>query len=82
MLITQMARTNGAAASLPGGVGVREFAAREFPREDYHWVVAQVTRPSARAAVGPGVWARIRRWFGTPRKSETEPEAALEPAPG
>ena len=82
MLTTQMVRTNGVAASLPGGVGAREFAAREFPREDYHWGAAQLTRPTDARADGRGLWARIRGWFGTPRKNEADAEAALEPAPG
>ena len=82
MLTTQMVRTNGVAASLPGGIGAREFAAREFPREDYHWVVRQVTRPTAAPAARPTLWARLRQWWGAPGKTETQPEANLEPTLG
>jgi hypothetical protein len=82
MLTTQMVRTNGVAASLPGGYGAREFAAREFPREDYHWVAYQLTRRTAAPAARRGLWVRIRGWFVTPGKIETDPEANLEPTPG
>jgi hypothetical protein len=82
MLTTQMVRTNGVPASLSGGAGVREFAAREFPREDYRWVAVQVTRSMAVPAVRPSLRTRIRGWFRTPGKIETEPEANLEPTLG
>jgi hypothetical protein len=82
MWTPQMVRTNGASGSLPGGVGVREFAACEFPREDYHWVAYQVTRPNAVNAARPGLWTRLRGWLGAPGKSETDPEASLEPTSG
>jgi hypothetical protein len=82
MLTTQMVRTNGVAASLPGGYGAREFAAREFPREDYHWVAHQLSRPTAAPAAGRGLWARIREWFVTPGKIEAQTEANLEPTTG
>ena len=64
-----------------GGVGAREFARLEFPREDYHWVVANVCRAPA-APPGSGLRARIARAlrvFGTP-EVETDPEAATEQA--
>jgi hypothetical protein len=82
MLTTQMVRTNGVAVSLPGGYGAREFAAREFPREDYHWVAYQLTRPTAAPAEGRGLWARLRAWLVTPGKTKTDPEANLEPLTG
>jgi hypothetical protein len=79
MLADHVARANRAADSLLGGSSVREFATREFPREDYHWVVASVreaavSRPSERRR-----WGRFRRWFGTPGKTELGPEATPEP---
>jgi hypothetical protein len=82
MWTTQMVRTNGVAASLPGGYGARELAAREFPREDYHWVIAQQTRSRASPAARRGVWAKIRGWFVTPGENKADPEANLEPTTG
>jgi hypothetical protein len=78
MLTSEMARANDVARSLPGGAGVREFAAREFPREDYHWVVRQLTRPTAAPAARPGLRARIRRWLDPSGKVAGDPAASPE----
>jgi hypothetical protein len=63
-------RANRAADSLFGGVGVREFAACEFPREDIAWVAARTRRPGTpMVAARPGR-GRFWRGFGTPPKGE------------
>ena len=80
MLSKPIVRADRAAGSLPGGVGAREFAAREFPREDYRWVVAELARPSAAPAAGSGPWGRFRRWIGAPGETETDPETIAETA--
>jgi len=81
MLALEIVRANRAADSSFGGVGAREFAAREFPREDYRWVVAQLRETRARTVRARGLWARLRRAFGTPDESGTDPETVPEPAP-
>jgi hypothetical protein len=66
---------------LLGGAGAREFARLEFPREDYHWVVANVCRVPPTPS-GGGLRARLAkalRVFGT-SEVETDPEAATERA--
>jgi hypothetical protein len=68
--------------SLLSGFQAREFAAREFPREDYRWVLASV-QPARPARKGRALWARlarILRAFGTPGEVETDPEATAERA--
>jgi len=79
MLADQIGRANRAADSLLGGSSVREFAAREFPREDYRWVVASVRDAAAKRPARAHGGGRFRRWFGTPGKSESDPEAKSEP---
>jgi len=81
MLALEIVRANRAVGSLPGGVGAREFAAREFPREDYRWVVAQLCGTPARKARARGLWGRLRRPFGTPGEPKTDPETVPESAP-
>ncbi len=81
MLALEIVRANRAADSSYGGVGAREFAAREFPREDYRWVVAQLHEAPARKARALGLWGRILRPFRTPEESESDPETVPEPAP-
>lgn len=81
MLALEIVRANRAAGSLPGGVGAREFAAREFPREDYRWVVAQLYATPVKKARARGVWGRILRPFGAPGEPETDPETVPESAP-
>jgi hypothetical protein len=80
MLAEQIVGANRTADPLLGGVGAREFAAREFPREDYHWVVATTSPKPARPAVVGMWWGRFRRWLGTPGEIESDPEATPEPA--
>ena len=73
-------RTHRAADSLFGGPGVREFALREFPREDPAWVAAQA-RASHRSKVGnrPG-WKWFRRGWGS--SGESAREAPRDPTTG
>ncbi len=80
MLADPIGRAYRAPYSLFGGSGVREFADREFPREELAWVVAQTRRPPRRPARRTTAWARIRRAFRTPGEPETDAEAA--PSPG
>ncbi len=79
MLVDQIVRDRRAAGSPSGGVGVREFASLEFPREDVHWVASQTRRSSPKTGGRRGVWARFWRPFETPRESEQDPEAIVEP---
>jgi len=68
--------------SLLGGIGAKEFAEREFPGEDYRWVLASLSQ-GAPARPGGGLWARLARYlrtFGTPGEVETDPEATTERA--
>jgi hypothetical protein len=68
--------------SLLGGFQAREFAAREYPREDYRWVLASANQVAA-TPKGVGLRARLARLlraFGTPGEVETDPEAATERA--
>jgi hypothetical protein len=72
MLADQIARADFAARSLPRNESVREFAACEFPREDYRWVasvVSRASRPKGRIRARLG---RLLRSFGIPRKAEPE----------
>jgi hypothetical protein len=81
MQTQQIVRARQGSDPLLGGAGAREFARLEFPREDYHWVVAQVCRVPT-APKGGGFRARLAkalRVFGTP-EVETDPEAATERA--
>ncbi len=69
--------------SFLGGYQAREFGANEFPGEDYRWVLASAAAATP-ARKGRGLRARlaaIRRAFGTPGESETDPEANAERAP-
>jgi len=79
----QIVQARQGSDSLLRGFQARELAAREFPREDYRWVLANVQEaPTARS--GRGLRARlagILRMFGTPGEAETDPEAATERAP-
>ena len=50
---------------LPRGAGVREFADREFPREDYHWVASTTRAMTPRRDVRRGVWSRLVALFVT-----------------
>jgi len=80
MLSAPNGRNSGSRRSLPRGAGVREFAALEFPREDYHWVVS--TARSDKPLEG-GFWARWGRFWrsvGTPRKAEPDRSSASEPS--
>jgi hypothetical protein len=80
MLPEQIGRDR-AARLLPGSASVREFAFREFPREDYHWVVS-LTRPLLPArAEGRGFWSRLRGIVPRTPRSETEADTAPEPVP-
>jgi len=79
MLADQIVRADFAARSLPRSASVREFADREFPREDYRWVARTVSgtppsKGSARARL-----ERFLRSFGTRRKAEPEADPAPEP---
>jgi hypothetical protein len=79
MLADQIVRADFAARSLPRGAGVREFAAREFPREDCRWVAsAYSVRPSHNEGVRVR-WGRFLRSFGTRRKAQPEADPAPEP---
>jgi hypothetical protein len=78
MLPEQIGRDR-AARLLPGSASVREFAAREFPREDRHWVEVQTRLPASKVGAG-GVWARLIGVFRTPER-ESEAESAPEPVP-
>ncbi len=68
--------------SLLAGFQAREFASREYPGEDYRWVLASAYRvPTPRR--GGGLRARlagILRAFGTPGEAEADPEATTERA--
>jgi hypothetical protein len=79
MLPEQIGRDR-AARLLPGSASVREFANREFPREDYHWVVSLTRLTSPVRAGAGGIWARLTWVLRTP-ESETEADAASEPVP-
>ena len=82
MLTQRIDRARQGSFSLRGGTEAREFAALEFPREDYRWVLATVARePSAPSSGGlRGRLARSLRAFGTPGDGETDPEASTERA--
>ncbi|HTZ61331.1 MAG TPA: hypothetical protein VMC82_01625 [Thermoplasmata archaeon] len=78
----QIVQARQGSDSFLGGFHARELAAREFPREDYRWVLAQLA-PPVPARKGGGLRARlagILRRFGTPGESETDPEASAERA--
>lgn len=69
MPFEQIVRAEHASRTLLGRADTREFAACEFPREDYLWV-AQATRraaPTHRVGIRAR-WGRFWRAFGTPRK--------------
>ncbi len=80
MLADQIVRANRVADSLFGGVGVREFAACEFPHEDLAWVASQVRRSAAPKATGRSGRGRFWRVFGTPGEAESESEAVPDSA--
>ena len=80
MLASVNVLNRDARRSLLRSAGVREFAEREFPREDYHWVVC-----AARSAIsgdrGDGtVRQPIVRGVGTPRKAQADRKPAGEPS--
>jgi hypothetical protein len=82
MLTQRIVRAHQGSYSLLEGTGAREFAAREFPREDYRWVLASAHRAPAARPSG-GIRARLARFlraFGTPGEVETDPEATTERA--
>ena len=81
MLSHQIDRARSAANPLLGGPGVREFAAREFPREDLAWVVAQTRRPHPVRVSGRSVWRRLWGGSSTPQEPGSETEAITDPAP-
>ena len=79
----QIVSARQGSSSLLAECQAREFAAREFPREDFRWVLA-TANPSIPARKARGVrerLARILRAFGIPGESETDPEATTEQAP-
>jgi hypothetical protein len=67
---------------LLAGFQAREFASREYPSEDYRWVLESVAWvPTARKGIGLRArLAAIRRAFGTPGEVKTDPEATTERA--
>jgi hypothetical protein len=78
----QIVQARQGSDSLLGGFQARAFAAREFPREDYRWVLASAYRAPP-APKGSGLRTRVGRFlraFGTPREVETDPEATTERA--
>ena len=78
----QIVQARQGSDSLLGGFQARAFAAREYPRADYRWVLASVYREPA-APRGNGIrtrLGRILRAFGTPGEVETDPEATTERA--
>ena len=80
MPVDPIARAGRSPVSLLGGTSAKEFADREFPREDVHWVVAQI-RAAVTAPVTPSRRGRLRRLLGTPERAEPSTETAPEPAP-
>ncbi|HYA57095.1 MAG TPA: hypothetical protein VEH57_01335 [Thermoplasmata archaeon] len=55
----------------PRGVAVREFAALEYPREDFRWIAAQ-TRPAPAHRVGLRTrWGRFWHSIGSHAEMET-----------
>lgn len=79
MLADQIVRADFAARSLPRGAGVREFAAREFPREDCRWVATAYSGTTPHTGTFRARWGRLLRSFGTRRKAEPEADPAPEP---
>jgi hypothetical protein len=79
MLAGQIVRADFAARSLPRSASVREFAAREFPREDPRWVASTVSAASRPKDGARARWGRFLRSFGTRRKAEPEADPAPEP---
>ena len=79
MLADQIVRADLATRSLPRSASVREFASREFPREDSRWVARTVTGTSAVKVGARGRFGRFLRSFGTRRKGEPVVDAAPEP---
>ena len=78
MLADQIVRADFATRSLPRGVGVREFARLEFPREDCRWVASAGSVQVRKGRTGSR-WAHLLRSFGSRRKAEPEVDPALEP---
>ena len=63
----------------PRGAAVREFAALEFPREDFRWIASQVRPVPARTGGFRARWDRFRRSIGSPRETETEADPVPDP---
>jgi hypothetical protein len=79
MLADQIVRADFAARSLPRSASVREFAAREFPREDCRWVASAYSERPRQHGSFRARWGRLLRSFGTRRKAEPEADPAPEP---
>lgn len=82
MPVDQIVRANRSPDSLFGGVGVREFAACEFPREDIAWVATWTREPRSSKGRGRSVWARLRGVVGTPVEREPESEIVSDTVTG
>ncbi len=63
----------------PRGAAVREFAAREYPREDFRWIASMVRPAPAPRSGLRARWDRFRRSFGSPRETETDAETVAGP---
>ena len=73
-----MVRNDLGVVPSPRGVAVREFAALEYPREDFRWIAAQ-TRPGPAHKTGR-VRAGLRRiWRSIGSRAEMETDADQVP---
>lgn len=72
MPVDQIVRANRSPDSLFGGVGVREFAACEFPREEIAWVATWTRGPRTSNVRGRSFGSRLRAIFGAPEEGESE----------
>jgi hypothetical protein len=80
MLPERIVRDDRVARLLPGAASVREFAAREFPREDAHWVAATTRPTGADRPRRVGLRVRLGRLWGT-REAEPDVEPTSESTP-